>query len=133
MIQGEAPKLELNEISRRIIDAAIQVHKKIGPGLLESVYRECLIHELKKRGLKVETEVLVPIIYDGVPLKSPLHLDVLVEGEVIIELKAIEDVLGVHRAQLLSYLRLANKKLGLLLNFNVVLLKHGIHRIVNKL
>ena len=133
MIQGEAPKLELNEISRRIIDAAIQVHKKIGPGLLESVYRECLIHELKKRGLKVETEVLVPIIYDGVPLKSPLRLDVLVEGEVIIELKAIEDVLGVHRAQLLSYLRLANKKLGLLLNFNVVLLKHGIHRIVNKL
>jgi GxxExxY protein len=133
MMQGEAPKLELNEISRRIIDAAIQVHKKVGPGLLESVYRECLIYELKKRGLKVETEVLVPIMYDGVPLKSPLRLDVIVEGEVIVELKAIDDVLGVHRAQLLSYLRLANKKLGLLLNFNVVLLKHGIHRIVNKL
>ena len=133
MMQGEAPKLELNEISRRIIDAAIQVHKKVGPGLLESVYRECLIYELKKRGLKVETEVLVPIMYDGVPLKSPLRLDLIVEGEVIVELKAIDDVLGVHRAQLLSYLRLANKKLGLLLNFNVVLLKHGIHRIVNKL
>jgi GxxExxY protein len=72
-------------------------------------------------------------MYDGVPLKSPLRLDLIVEGEVIVELKAIDDVLGVHRAQLLSYLRLANKKLGLLLNFNVVLLKHGIHRIVNKL
>jgi len=133
MGQGTATALELNEISRRIIDAAIQVHKKLGPGLLESVYRECLVHEIAKRGLRVETEVQVPIVYDGITLKSPLRLDVLVEGEIIIELKAIDDILGVHRAQLLSYLRLTGKRLGLLINFNVVLLKDGIHRIVNKL
>jgi GxxExxY protein len=130
---GPSPTLELNEISRRIIDAAIQIHKKLGPGLLESVYRECLVHEMRKRGLRVEEEVQVPIVYDGIKLKSPLRLDLLVEAEVIVELKAIDDVVAVHRAQLLSYLRLTGKRLGLLLNFNVVLLKDGIHRIVNKL
>jgi len=133
MESGPSPALELNEISRRIIDAAIQIHKKLGPGLLESVYRECLVHEMRKRGLRVEEEVQVPIVYDGIKLKSPLRLDLLVEAEVIVELKAIDDVVAVHRAQLLSYLRLTGKRLGLLLNFNVVLLKDGIHRIVNKL
>jgi GxxExxY protein len=133
MVVGQSPALELNEISRRIIDAAIQIHKKLWPGLLESVYRECLVHEMRKRGLRVEEEVQVPIIYDGVKLKSPLRLDLIVENEVIVELKAIDDIVAVHRAQLLSYLRLTNKRLGLLLNLNVVLLKDGIHRIVNKL
>jgi GxxExxY protein len=88
---------------------------------------------MRKRGLRVEEEVQVPIIYDGVKLKSPLRLDLIVENEVIVELKAIDDIVAVHRAQLLSYLRLTNKRLGLLLNLNVVLLKDGIHRIVNKL
>ena len=133
MKEGQAPAKDLNEISRQIVDGAIQVHKNLGPGLLESIYRECLVYELRKRGLKVEMEVYVPIVYDGVTLSSPLRLDVLVEGEIILELKAIEAVLAVHKSQLLSYLRLTNKRLGLLFNFNVVLLKDGMFRIVNKL
>ena len=133
MKEGQAPAKDLNEISRQIVDAAIQVHKKLGPGLLESIYRECLVYELRKRGLKVDVEVYVPIVYDGVTLSSPMRLDVLVEGEIILELKAIEAVLAVHKSQLLSYLRLTNKRLGLLLNFNVVLLKDGMFRIVNRL
>jgi GxxExxY protein len=133
MNEGQAPARDLNEISRQIVDAAIQVHKRLGPGLLESIYRECLVYELRKRGLKVEVEVYVPIVYDGVTLSSPMRLDVLVEGEIILELKAIDAVLAVHKSQLLSYLRLTNKRLGLLFNFNVVLLKDGMFRIVNKL
>jgi GxxExxY protein len=133
MNEGQAPALELNEISRQIVDAAIQVHKKLGPGLLESIYRECLVYELRKRGLKVEVEVYVPIVYDGATLSSPLRLDILVENEIILELKSIENVLAVHKSQLLSYMRLSNKRLGLLFNFNVVLLKDGMFRIVNKL
>ena len=133
MREGQATALDLNEVSRKIVDSAIQVHKKVGPGLLESVYRECLVYELRKRGLRVEIEVQIPIMYDGVPLKSPLRLDILVEGEVIVELKSIEDVLAVHRAQVISYLRLSGKRLGLLFNFNVVLLKDGMYRFVNKL
>jgi GxxExxY protein len=133
MNEGQAPARDLNEISRQIVDAAIQVHKRLGPGLLESIYRECLVYELRKRGLKVEVEVYVPIVYDGVTLSSPMRLDVLVEGEIILELKAIDAVLAVHKSQLLSCLRLTNKRLGLLFNFNVVLLKDGMFRIVNKL
>jgi GxxExxY protein len=133
MQEGQSRARDLNEISRQIVDAAVQVHKKLGPGLLESVYRECLVYELGKRGLRVEVEVQIAIVYDGVPLKSALRLDLLVDGEVIVELKSIEDVLAVHRAQLLSYLKLTNKRLGLLLNFNVPLIKNGIYRLVNKL
>jgi len=133
MHEGQSRARDLNEISRQVVDAAVQVHKKLGPGLLESVYRECLVYELQKRGLRVEVEVRVPIVYDGVPLKSALRLDLLVDSEVIVELKSIEDVLAVHRAQLLSYLKLTNKRLGLLLNFNVPLIKNGIYRLVNKL
>jgi GxxExxY protein len=133
MQEGQAKAIDLNELSRQVVDAAVQVHKKLGPGLLESVYRECLVHELRKRGLTVEIEIQVPILYDGIILESKLRLDLLVQGELIIELKSIEDVLAVHRAQLLSYLRLTGKKLGLLLNFNVVLIKDGIFRLVNKL
>lgn len=133
MREGQAPAKDLNEISRQIVDGAIQVHKKLGPGLLESIYRECLVYELRKRGLKVEVEVYVPIVYEGVTLSSPMRLDVLVEAEIILELKAIDAVHAVHKSQLLSYLRLSNKRLGLLFNFNVVLLKDGMFRIVNKL
>ena len=133
MKEGQALAKDLNEISRQIVDAAIQVHKRLGLGLLESIYRECLVYELRKRRLKVEVEVYVPIVYDGVALSSPMRLDVLVESEIILELKAIDAVHAVHKAQLLSYLRLTNKRLGLLFNFNVVLLKDGMFRIVNKL
>lgn len=133
MQEGQSRARDLNEISRQIVDAAVQVHKKLGPGLLESVYRECLVYELEKRGLRVAVEVQVPIVYDGVPLRSALRLDLLVDDEVIVELKSIEDVLAVHRAQLLSYLKLTSKRLGLLLNFNVPLIKNGIYRLVNKL
>lgn len=133
MQEGQARAVELNEISRGIIDAAIQVHKTLGPGLLESVYRECLVHELRKRGLSVRFEVDVPIVYDGITLASSLRLDLLVNESVIVELKAIEGILAVHRGQLLSYLRLSHMRLGLLINFNVVLLKDGIVRVVNNL
>jgi len=131
--QGFAKALdsETNRLSRVILDAAFAVHKNLGPGLLESVYRECLIHELVKRGAEVRSEVDVPILYDGHQLKTPLRLDLLVNDRIIVELKAIEAVLAVHKAQLLSYLRLADRRLGLLLNFNTVLLKNGIFRIIN--
>jgi GxxExxY protein len=131
--QARAMAADLNEISRKIVDAAVQVHKVLGPGLLESVYRECLVHELRKRGLPVRLEVDVPIVYDGIKLASTLRLDLLVNEEVIVELKSIEDILAVHRGQLLSYLRLSNKRIGLLINFNVALLKNGLVRLVNNL
>jgi GxxExxY protein len=130
---GTAKALDpaLNEISRKIVDAAFVVHRNLGPGLLESVYRECMIFELHERGLNVRSEVDVPVTYRGRTLVSTLRLDLLVEDQVIVELKAIEGILAVHRAQLLSYLKLANKRLGLLINFNEVLVKNGISRIVN--
>jgi GxxExxY protein len=130
---GTAKALDpkLSEISRDVVDCAYQVHSKLGPGLLESVYRECLVYEIKRRGLRVDLELDVPIIYDGHPLTSQLRLDLLIEGELIVELKAIESVLAVHKAQILSYLRLSNKRLGLLLNCNVPLIKDGIFRIAN--
>lgn len=131
--QARAVASDLNEISRKIVDAAVQVHKILGPGLLESVYRECLVHELRKRSLSVRAEVDVPIVYDGMTLASSLRLDLLVNGSVVVELKSIEGILAVHRGQLLSYLRLSRLKLGLLINFNVVLLKDGIVRVVNNL
>lgn len=133
MKAGTAKALDpaLNEVSRKIVDAAFSVHRNLGPGLLESVYRECMMFELQDRGLSVRSEVDVPIIYRDRTLMSTLRLDFLVEDQVIVELKAIEVILAVHRAQLLSYLRLANKRLGLLINFNEVLVKNGISRIVN--
>ncbi len=122
---------ELNEISGKVIECAIKVHRALGPGMLEGAYQVCLIHELVKSGLKVESEVSMPIIYDGVRLSSGYRIDLLVENVVIIELKAIERLMPVHEAQLLSYLRMSDKRLGLLINFNVKLLKDGIRRVVN--
>jgi len=100
--------------------------------MLESVYEKCLKHELKKRGLAVESQVWVPVIYDGEEIEGGYKIDLLVEGAVIVELKVVEQVLEVHKAQLLSYLKLANKQVGLLINFNVVHLRDGIRRLVNK-
>ncbi len=121
---------DLDAIATKVVDAAFQVHKALGPGLLESVYQTCLCHELKKRGLEVRAKVDLPIKYDGLDLDAGLQLDIIVEGSVIVELKAVEELHPVHEAQLLSYLKLTGKRLGLLMNFNVPLIKDGIKRIV---
>lgn len=122
---------ELNNISKEILDACMMVHKEMGPGLLESIYVWCLTYELKSRDLKIDLEVPVPIIYRGVELEKKYKIDILVENEIIIEAKAVEVILPVHTAQIISHLKLADKKLGFLVNFNVPLLKDGFKRFVN--
>ena len=123
----------LDKISRVIVTKAIQAHSKLGPGLLESVYRVCLVYELRNAGLHVVAEQLVPILYDGVlQLDHGYRLDLMVEDEIIVEVKAVEKMLPVHGAQLLSYLRLTDRRLGLLLNFNAPRLVEGLRRVVNK-
>ena len=122
-----------NELSSKIIGAAIEVHREMGPGLLESVYEECLVHVLREMGLRVETQVQVPIIFRGRTLGTPLRLDVLVEGRVIVEVKAVETIVDIFMVKTLSYLRLSNRKLGLVINFHEARLKDGIRRVVNGL
>ena len=122
-----------NELSEKIIGAAIKVHKNLGPGLLESAYEECLFYELKKLNLSVEKQKPMPLIYDEVKLDIGYRIDLLVENLVVIELKSVEALNDVHLAQILTYLKLSGCKLGLLLNFNVALLKNGIKRVVNNL
>ena len=124
---------EYNQLSKIILDAAYTVHKEMGPGLLESIYEHCLIDELISRGLHVEQQVLLPLYYKRKRLTKDFRIDILVENEIIIEIKAVEIVLPIHEAQILSYLKLADKWLGLLINFNVPLLKQGIKRYVNNL
>jgi GxxExxY protein len=121
----------LNDISYLIIQCAIEVHRALGPGLLESVYRACVMYELRQRQLGFVAEQLVPICYKGVVLDSAYRLDMLVEDQIVVEVKAVETVLPVHEAQLLSYLRLMDKPLGLLINFNVPLLTDGVTRRMN--
>jgi len=123
--------VEINSITGSIVDAALKVHTALGPGLLESVYEKCLKHELGKRGLRVETQVWVPVVYDGLEIEGGYKIDLLVEDSVIVELKVVEQILPIHRAQLLSYLKLTHKEVGLLINFNVVHLRDGIRRLVN--
>lgn len=125
--------MELNDVSGQVVDAAIKVHSVLGPGLLENAYEVCLRHELEKRGLKVEQQVGLPIVYDDVKMDVGYRLDLLVAGEIIVELKAVDRLTAVHEAQLLSYLKLSGKKIGLLINFNVAHLKNGIKRMVNEL
>ncbi len=120
-----------NQITEIIIGCAIKVHRKLGPGLLESAYQACLFYELKKAGLKVEKEKPMPIIYEEVKLDHGYRIDLLVEDKVVVELKTIEKLHDVHTTQVLTYLKLGEYKLGLLLNFNVTLLKHGIKRLIN--
>ena len=123
-----------NEIGKIVVDSAIKVHKVLGPGLLESAYEACLVHELiKKRGLSVQSQVGLPIKYEDVILDVGYRVDVLIEKKVILELKAVEKLLPIHEAQLLSYLKLSDCKLGFLLNFNVYRMKDGIRRMVNGL
>jgi len=120
-----------NELSRIIIGCAIEVHRQLGPGLLESAYQECLLYELKKSGLNVIKEKPMPIVYKEVKLNHGYRIDLLVENKVVIELKTVEALNDVHTAQVLTYLKLGNYKLGLLLNFHVSVLKNGIKRIIN--
>ncbi len=122
-----------NDIAREIVDAAYHVHTRLGPGLLESVYEAVLAYELRKRGLSVTTQQPIPVQYESVRLDVGFRLDLLVEDKVIVELKSVEKMSKVHKKQLLTYLRLADKRLGLLINFGENLIKDGIHRIVNNL
>jgi GxxExxY protein len=124
--------VEIDEITGHVVDAAMKVHTALGPGLLESVYERCLVHELVKRGLRVRTQVWLPIVYDGITIEGGYKLDLLVEDEVIVELKVADRIMEIHRAQLLSHLRLARKRVGLLINFNEVHLKDGIRRLVGR-
>lgn len=121
----------LNQITEKIIGCAIEVHRGLGPGLLESAYEECLCFELSQVGFEFERQVPLPVIYKGVKLDCGYRMDLVVEKLVIIEIKAVEQVIPVHEAQLLSYLKLANKPLGLLMNFHVSVLKNGLKRIRN--
>jgi GxxExxY protein len=125
--------MEINQVSGSIIGAAMKMHSALGPGLLESAYEACLVYELRKRGLKVESQLPLPVLYEGVKVEAGYKIDLLVEDAVIVELKTVERVLPVHQAQLLSYLKLSGKRAGLLINFNVPHLRDGIKRIVNKL
>lgn len=122
---------EYNSITHRIIKCAIEVHKHLGPGLMESVYEYCLERELFNEGLNVQRQVLLPVVYKGERLQKESVIDCLVESEIILELKSIEAVLPVHEAQLVTYLKLSSKKLGLLINFNVTKLTDGIRRKIN--
>jgi GxxExxY protein len=119
---------QLNRVSREIVDSAYRIHNHFGPGLLETVYEKLLVHELEKRGLSVQRQVPVDLEMDGLKIDAGLRLDLLVADEVIVELKSVERFLPVHSAQLLSYLKLSGKRLGLLVNFNVASLKAGIKR-----
>lgn len=122
---------KLNWITEQIIGAAMEVHRVRGPGLLESAYEACLVFELRQRGLKIEQQKPLPVVYKEVKLDCGYRMDLVVEGSVIVEIKAVERLTSVHEAQLLSYLKLYGCKVGLLLNFHVSILKHGIRRIVN--
>jgi GxxExxY protein len=125
--------MHINEISGAIVDSALLIHSEVGPGLLETVYEVLLAHELKERGFGVERQVPVSIQYRGIRFDEGYRLDLLVDDQVIVEIKSIEAILDVHKKQLLTYLRLKRKSLGLLLNFNVDLMKNGITRIANHL
>ena len=122
-----------NDIATIVVDAALKIHRTLGPGLLESVYQATLSFELQKRGLVVEEQLAVPVRYEGVKLDIGFRIDFLVGNKVVIEIKSVESLNSVHRKQLDTYLRLTNMRLGLLINFNVELMKYGIQRVVNRL
>ena len=124
-------KDEYERIGKIILDCAFEVHKELGPGLLESIYEECLCEEIRNKGLKVENQVYLPLVYKGKKLNKNFRIDVLVEDVIIIEIKSAIDLYAVDEAQLVSYMKLADKRLGYLLNFNAALLKDGIKRKVN--
>lgn len=133
MFEVSKEESSLNQMTEKIIGCAIEVHKGLGPGLLESAYEECLCYELNRNGLKFERQVPLPVVYKGVKLECGYRMDIVVENSVIVEVKAVQNLIPVHEAQLLSYLKLHNKKVGLLMNFHVPILKKGLKRIVNNL
>ena len=124
------PTLRENEIAKNIVHAAYTVHKTLGPGLLESVYEICLAHELEKAGHRVRRQAVLPVVYDGIKVEAGFRLDLIVDDSVIVEVKAAEELHPVFRAQLFTYLKLTEKRLGLLINFNVQYLKDGVRRVV---
>jgi GxxExxY protein len=121
---------ELEKIASEVVGAAFNVHKAFGPGLLENAYEVCLVHDLIKRGIKVERQVAIPLVYDGEEVDVAFRVDILVEGKLLVELKAVERILPIHEAQIITYLKITGQRLGLLINFNVPLIKEGIKRIV---
>ena len=123
--------MEVNEVSGTVVDSAMKVHSALGPGLLESAYEMCLIRELRRRGLHVESQVPIAVHYEGETLDAGYRADLVVEGVILVELKSIEVLLPIHKAQLLSYLRLSGRQVGLLINFNVEHLRDGIKRVIN--
>ena len=123
--------MELNELSERVIGAAIEVHRFLGPGLLEQSYEKALEHEFTLRGLKYSSQISLPIAYKELQIPDAYRLDILIENQLIVEIKAVENILPVHKAQLLTYLRHTQKPLGLLINFNSSLLKNGLTRVIN--
>jgi GxxExxY protein len=125
--------MDENGLAHEVIGSAIEVHRELGPGLLESAYQSCLVHELDLRGLSVATEVTIPIEYKGLLVGTAYRADLLVDNKLIVELKSTEKITDIHKAQLLTYLRLTQRKPGLLINFNTALVKDGIFRVVNKL
>lgn len=120
-----------NEIAKIVFELGLKIHRNLGPGLLESAYEECLYYEIKKFGLNVEKQKVLPLVYEEVKLDAGYRLDLLVENKLIIEVKSVESLNDVHLAQVLTYLRLSNCKLGLLINFNTALFKNGVRRIIN--
>lgn len=124
--------MQINEISGAVVDAAMKVHSHLGPGLLESVYESCLAYELRNRGLNVQTQAPLPVIYEGMTMNIGYRLDVLVQGCVIVELKAVERLEPLHEAQLLTYLKLSRLPVGLLINFNSIHLRNGARRLAGK-
>ena len=123
-------KKEFSELSNKVLGCAIEVHKVLGPGLLESAYQICLVHELKLNNINFETELSLPVIYKGIKLDCGYRIDFFIDKTVILELKSVDNILGIHEAQLLTYMKLMNVKQGLLINFNVKLLKNGIKSFV---
>jgi GxxExxY protein len=124
---------DLNNLSGTTVDAAIQVHSALGPGLLESAYETCLAHELQERGLRVRTQVALPVVYKTIQMDLAYRIDLLVEESIVVELKTVSKLLPIHEAQLLTYLKLSGHRIGLLLNFHVPLMREGIKRMVNHL
>jgi len=122
----------IDDIAKEIVDAAFKIHRKLGPGLLESAYEACMAHELTRRGFTVERQKTQPVYYEGMEIEVGYRLDILVNDSVIIELKAVEQLAPIHQAQIMTYLKLSDKTLGFLINFNVPLIKQGIRRIANQ-
>jgi GxxExxY protein len=131
--KNSIPSMNENEIAKRIVSAAYRIHTGLGPGLLESVYEAVLAHELAKQGLRVARQVPMPVVYDGVRFDQGFRVDIMVNEKVIVELKSVAELAPVHKKQLLTYLRLADKRLGLLINFGARLIRDGITRVVNGL